>query len=96
MSRFLTPQTLLPTSLNLLAIFSSTYYLRSHHIHNLEEQEARLDEIEGTLRGHIGLIEDALNRIEGKRGGEGGGREKSQKAEELYQSRGGDAQRPGK
>lgn len=33
---------------------------------NLEEQEARLDEIEGTLRGHIGLIEDSLDRIEGK------------------------------
>ena len=32
-----------------------------------EEQEARLDEIEGTLRGHVGLIEDSLDRIEGKR-----------------------------
>ncbi|CAN9083179.1 hypothetical protein CUC08_Gglean002604 [Alternaria sp. MG1] len=31
-----------------------------------EEQEARMDEIEGTLRGHIGLIEDSLDRIEGK------------------------------
>ena len=31
-----------------------------------KEQEARLDEIEGTLRGHIGLIEDSLDRIEGK------------------------------
>ncbi|KAI1520212.1 hypothetical protein Ptr86124_000580 [Pyrenophora tritici-repentis] len=31
-----------------------------------EEQEARLDEIEGTLRGHVGLIEDSLDRIEGK------------------------------
>ncbi|KAF1943707.1 hypothetical protein EJ02DRAFT_127074 [Clathrospora elynae] len=31
-----------------------------------EDQEARLDEIEGTLRGHIGLIEDSLDRIEGK------------------------------
>ena len=63
---FLPRQLLLPTTLNLFAIVSSTYYLRSHHVYNLEEQEARLDEIEGTLRGHIGLIEDALDRIEGK------------------------------
>ncbi|ORX98015.1 hypothetical protein BCR34DRAFT_157383 [Clohesyomyces aquaticus] len=55
---------ILPTSLNLFAILCSTFYLRSHHQYNLIEQEARLDEIEGTLRGHIGLIEDALERIE--------------------------------
>lgn len=53
--------------LNLSAISGSTFYLRSHMIYNLEEQEARLDEIEGTLRGHIGLIEDSLDRIEGKK-----------------------------
>jgi hypothetical protein len=70
---------LLPTALNLIAITTSTLYLRSHHIHNLEEQEARLDEIEGTLRGHIGLIEDALDRIEGKPDGK--------KMEELYGKR---------
>lgn len=57
--------------LNLSAIATSTYYLRSHIVYNLEEQEARLDEIEGTLRGHIGLIEESLDRIEGK-GGEKG------------------------
>ena len=49
---------------------------------NLEEQEARLDEIEGTLRGHIGLIEDSLDRIEGKPNGG--------KQEELYGKRGKD------
>jgi hypothetical protein len=54
--------------LNLSAIGASTYHLRSHLIYNLEEQEARLDEIEGTLRGHIGLIEESLDRIEGKAG----------------------------
>lgn len=53
--------------LNLSAISASTFYLRSHIAYNLEEQEARLDEIEGTLRGHIGLIEDSLDRIEGKK-----------------------------
>ncbi|CBX96031.1 hypothetical protein IAQ61_004856 [Plenodomus lingam] len=49
---------------------------------NLEEQEARLDEIEGTLRGHIGLIEDSLDRIEGK--------PNAGKQEELYGKRGRD------
>ncbi|KAF2847388.1 hypothetical protein T440DRAFT_471100 [Plenodomus tracheiphilus IPT5] len=47
---------------------------------NLEEQEARLDEMEGTLRGHIGLIEDSLDRIEGK--------PNAGKQEELYGRRG--------
>ena len=50
----------------LSAIAGSTYVLRSHHIYNLEEHEARMDELEGTLRGHIGLIEEALDRLEGK------------------------------
>ena len=46
-------------------IGASTYLLREHHIYNLEEHEARMDELEGTLRGHIGLIEEALDRLEG-------------------------------
>ncbi|KAJ4356706.1 uncharacterized protein N0V89_004742 [Didymosphaeria variabile] len=66
MTAFLRPATLLPT-LNLFALASSTFYLRTRIDRNLEEQEARLDELEGTLRGHIGLIEDALDRIEGKK-----------------------------
>lgn len=70
---------LLPVSANLLAIAGSTYYLQSKIAYNLEEQEARLDEIEGTLRGHIGLIEDSLDRIEGKKDGK--------KMEELYGKR---------
>lgn len=73
---------LLPISLNLLAIGGSTFYLQTRIAYNLEEQEARLDEIEGTLRGHIGLIEDALDRIEGKKN--------SNKIEELYGKRGRD------
>lgn len=52
--------------LNLTALGGSTYLLRSHHIYNLEEHEARMDELEGTLRGHIGVIEEALDRLEGK------------------------------
>ncbi|KAJ4401327.1 hypothetical protein N0V91_007991 [Didymella pomorum] len=57
---------LAPLTGNVLAIGGATYYLQSKINYNLEEQEARLDEIEGTLRGHIGLIEDALDRIEKK------------------------------
>ncbi|KAL8806926.1 MAG: hypothetical protein Q9182_001055 [Xanthomendoza sp. 2 TL-2023] len=52
--------------LNLSAIAGSTYYLRSHLVYNVQESEARSDEIEGTLRGHIGLIEESLDRLEGK------------------------------
>ena len=52
--------------INLSAIAGSTYLLREHHIYNLEEHEARMDELEGTLRGHIGVIEEALDRLEGK------------------------------
>ena len=54
------------SGLNLAAIAGSTYLLREHHIYNLQEHEARMDELEGTLRGHIGLIEEALDRLEGK------------------------------
>lgn len=57
---------LLLLGVNLSAIAASTYLLREHHIYNLEEHEARMDELEGTLRGHIGLIEESLDRIEGK------------------------------
>jgi hypothetical protein len=82
MQSLLKAKHLLPISLNLLGIGGSTFYLRSKIDYNLEEQEARLDEIEGTLRGHIGLIEDALDRIEGKKNGN--------KMEELYSKRGRD------
>jgi len=57
---------LLLLGINLSAIAGSTYLLRAHHIYNLEEHEARMDELEGTLRGHIGVIEEALDRLEGK------------------------------
>ncbi|KAI4286847.1 MAG: hypothetical protein L6R35_003897 [Caloplaca aegaea] len=65
MSFIRSPATIFGT-LILSAIAGSTYHLRSHHIYNHEESEARLDEIEGTLRGHIGLIEESLDRLEGK------------------------------
>lgn len=81
-SKMFKAKRMLPISANLLAIGGSTYYLQSKIAYNLEEQEARLDEIEGTLRGHIGLIEDALDRIEGKKDGK--------KMEELYGKRGRD------
>ncbi|GAM84229.1 hypothetical protein ANO11243_022230 [Dothideomycetidae sp. 11243] len=66
MSAALRSPTFLVGLANLLAIGGSTYWMREHHIYNLEEHEARMDELEGTLRGHIGLIEDALDRLEGK------------------------------
>jgi hypothetical protein len=56
--------------------------------HMEEEQEARMDEIEGTLRGHIGLIEDSLDRIEGKPNGG--------KQDKLYNERTKDAKGNGK
>lgn len=60
-----------PTALlqmvNLAALGGMTMYFKSHHDYNLQEHEARMDELEGTLRGHIGLIEEALERIEGKK-----------------------------
>lgn len=65
MSFLRNPQLLLGVA-NISAIVGSTYLLRSHHIYSLEEHEARMDELEGTLRGYIGLIEEALDRLEGK------------------------------
>ncbi|EMC94192.1 hypothetical protein BAUCODRAFT_223512 [Baudoinia panamericana UAMH 10762] len=78
-----------PTALlqlvNLAALGGVTMYFKSHHEYNLQEHEARMDELEGTLRGHIGMIEDALERIEGKKMNE-----KSEKTEKMYSSRGKD------
>lgn len=56
---------------NLFAIGTSTYVIRQQQLTHLEENEARMDELEGTLRGHIGLIEEALDRLEGKAGEKG-------------------------
>ena len=33
--------------INLSAVAGSTLFLRSHHVYNLEEHEARMDELEG-------------------------------------------------
>lgn len=70
---------------NLTALGAATMYFKSHHENNLEQHEARMDELEGTLRGHIGLIEDSLERIEGRKmNGQ------SEKAQQLYTARGKD------
>ncbi|TVY83936.1 hypothetical protein LSUE1_G003231 [Lachnellula suecica] len=50
----------------LLGVSGGTYLLRSHMVELSEDHDARMDELEGTLRGHIGLIEEALDRLEGK------------------------------
>lgn len=57
---------------------------------NHEEAEARMDELEGTLRGHIGLIEESLERLEGKAKDGAWGQEAGSKAKQLYESRGRD------
>lgn len=49
---------------NVILTGTAFYNLRDHHIYNLEEHEARMDELEGTLRAHIGVIEESLDRIE--------------------------------
>ncbi|KAJ9645674.1 hypothetical protein H2201_007510 [Coniosporium apollinis] len=71
---------------NLAAIGGATAYLRSHHVYNLEEHEARMDELEGTLRGHIGIIEEALDRLEGK----ATEADRGKKMDEYYGKRGRD------
>ncbi|TID27961.1 putative histone acetyltransferase subunit protein [Venturia nashicola] len=64
LSKIFRPKTAVPLATNLVAIGAATLYIRSHLIFNHEEAEARMDEIEGTLRGHIGLIENSLERLE--------------------------------
>ncbi|KKY32294.1 putative histone acetyltransferase subunit [Diaporthe ampelina] len=71
---------------NLSALGAATLYLGSLHGRNLEghaEHEARMDGLEGTLRGHIGLIEDSLERLEGQKM-----RGMSERAQRLYMARG--------
>ncbi|KAJ4397008.1 hypothetical protein N0V93_001232 [Gnomoniopsis smithogilvyi] len=76
---------------NLSALGAMTLYFKSHHDYNLEEHENRMDELEGTLRGHIGLIEDSLERIEGQKiNGQ------SESAQALYLARGRDEKKGGK
>lgn len=77
-----------------LTAIGGTTYLVHNRLHaqldyNLEEQEARFDEVEGTLRGHIGLIEEALARIEKKVGSEGIGKGGLENRE-MYEKRGKD------
>lgn len=57
---------------------------------NYEEAEARMDELEGTLRGHIGIIEESLERLEQIAGSQGLGKGMGPKAEALYSARGRD------
>ena len=45
-----------------------------------------MDELEGTLRGHIGYIEEALDRLEGKQED----KDRGKKIEALYGARGRD------
>lgn len=74
---------------NLFATGGAVYYLQNKLNYNLEEQEARFDEVEGTLRGHIGLIEEALDRLEAKIGTGGRGKGGLENRE-MYEKRGKD------
>lgn len=70
---------------DLTALGAMGVYFKSHHDYNLEQHEARMDELEGTLRGHMGLMEDSLERIEGKKiNGQ------SETAQAIYTARGSD------
>ena len=76
----------------LISKAGSVYYNTNQKLErNHEEAEARMDELEGTLRGHIGLIEESLERIEGtlkSDSTEGGwGKGMNSKTEELYAKR---------
>ncbi|TKA68660.1 hypothetical protein B0A55_08800 [Friedmanniomyces simplex] len=90
MPSLLRSPTALLQALNLAALGGMTWYFKSHHEYNLQEHEARMDELEGTLRGHIGLIEEALERLEGKGKGRIGADGVGGKTEELYTARGKD------
>lgn len=57
------------TALNGLATGYTLYNSNSLLERNYEDAEARMDELEGTLRGHIGLIEESLERIENRQMG---------------------------
>ena len=46
---------LIPLFTTLAAIGASAYHNDRWHNFNFEEHEARMDELEGTLRGHIGF-----------------------------------------
>lgn len=71
----------------------ATYNANSKLERNYEEAEARMDELEGTLRGHIGIIEESLERLEQQAGSQGLGKGMGSKSEELYSARGRDAKK---
>ena len=81
-SRTFSVPAMLQLGTTVAGILGSTVYLRQGVDRDYEESEARMDELEGTLRGHVGLIEDALDRLEGKGKGDGPG-----KMQELYGKR---------
>ena len=68
MPSFRSPTAILQ-AFTLASLGGMTMYFKSHHDYNLQEHEARMDELEGTLRGHIGLIEESLERLEGRKSG---------------------------
>lgn len=78
------------TATNLAISAVGAYSANAKLERNYEEAEARMDELEGTLRGHIGIIEESLERIEAVAKTGGLGRGIGDKAEKLYAARGRD------
>jgi hypothetical protein len=83
---------LLGLSTATLGLQSFTLYNANEKLErNWEEAESRMDTLEGTLRGHIGIIEDSLERIEKTLDTKHGlGKGMSAKTEALYGGRGKD------
>lgn len=73
-SSTLLPTLVFLTGANLFLIGGAFYNLRGHHIYNLDEHETYMDELEGTLREHVGVVEESLNRIESIATEEDGGK----------------------
>lgn len=57
------------TAVNAVATTYNLYNSHSLLERNYEDAEARMDGLEGTLRGHIGLMEESLERIENRQMG---------------------------
>jgi hypothetical protein len=75
------------TALSVSTVLRSTYSIHRHLNQFYDENEARHDETERTLRGHVGLIEDALERLEKKVGTQGEGGDKAGKLYEKMEGK---------
>ena len=76
--------------MGIMGVTCYTSFALSKKMTDLQEtHEARMDELEGTLRGHIGYIEEALDRLEGK----ATEKDRGKKIQEYYGTRARDEKR---